>query len=669
MSQRAGARIAPAVLSALTAPRAVRAVTIPPSLAVGRQVHYYPRAGEPNGGNTAGLLATITKVIDYDLVEVNNGGVIVRAARGGADGVRFGHPGTFDRLDTRHRSRLRLHLSYAEAGADNLLADPSLVTRYGWDEYDYDLVINSPTLQQVVFDRTVDKFRQLALMFPGCFNVGMGVLPIAAAHPDPGDPSNGIISIWCNPAFWEPWAATLEQYLTIGGSRLDGWIHLQNEEAFSEQALAVNVLAAGKTRADIKAGMASYTGVIRAHAAPVIVRPISDEDWGLLELLEAGAPGSIYCAENDGFSGLHYRRSKAGVEQTLGSNLVVWGRVRAVAPPHTFPNIFLYESPVRMPGRRIRRDWQKFGDRRPIIELTNLNEQNGAINLPKLFTTEWWRHQSLRNPPATGLTRASANDVFQCWTICGAQSDGQTVDADDAPGVAHDGVAGLSGPSSMRPWRRQVSPFIDAVNNSIPFDPLGRGWMTAKDADGVLNRADCWRLDVGSSGGSFFLRLPPVFLPSVAPAPGVFYGICGAATTNANVWALDWNGTTGNLELTVRGSVTKQTFTFKTAPTPGSSIIIAVGYDLAASATGKWYAGESGWVTPAIAMNVGNPAILIGGTHDLDNRSTVVRGCPGMVLPHEGQMLYWLRALTDAEIACVTEVGKQWPFGGTFGGL
>lgn len=594
-------------------------------------------------------------VHNRDVITLSDLGTTVRlVARGGTSETRRGQAGTWDFLDTRHRPRLRLHLTYAGGFADNLLADPTLLTTYGWSGFDVDIIIQDAASQESLFDETVDKFNELGMP------CNLGMLPVAPVVVDPGDLTLGINSVWCNRFYWEPKAEQLSTYLELGGERLSLWLHCQMEAAPPpvSQAIKSNVEAAGKTFADVYEGMKPYTDVVRAARRRVIVRPFASEDWGLMQVMDAGEEGSIYCVENDGFSGKLYRESQDNWRGTIGLYREVWARARSFAPRHCEPNQFHYESGLRMYGSGIRADYLKESDRYPIYEITYLNERNGpSPNAPEIGKTAWFQCTTLQhNIIGLGATEyPSVNDADDVWTIPEEEVDGLTVSTAYMCGKDH----GLVTASSLDPWQRQVGPDIDAVHNSMTLDTLGRGWITAKD-ETHANQANCWRVspECLNGSGSFTLR----FIANLTALPGVgaTWGICGQAQSNAHGWnllAINGSGIVAN----TRAAVGQDTTVINASPTTGEQVFL-IEFDISGGGIGTWkFNGVSH--TSTLIKNSANASLLIGGTHDLLNRTTVVWGYAGLVLPYGSQVAFWRRPITANERTCLLDIGNILPVG------
>jgi hypothetical protein len=508
----------------------------------------------------------------------------------------------------------------------------------------------------------VSKFK--ALNIP----VGWGLLTVAGAHTASGDTTDGITSVWMNKSYWQGWADTFNLYWDTIRDKVDVWFHCQMEAAFISQALSINVTNAGYTKQQLKEAMSPYLDAIEAAGLTTIVRPFSStyDDWGLGLVLEAGARGSVWILENFGSNGRLMRRSLSQWNSGFGAVREDWNKARVWRSSTKAANPFHYESGMRMYGTRIRDNWQKESDRKPIYEITYLSEQNGTVNLPKIGTDSWFQCTSM-NPvnvllqmPGYFTALPSCNDARQTWLIPVTKDDGQNIYGTNSPGTAYGTVSS----SDFTSWQRSVNPTVDTTDNSKVDDPLDRGLVCS--VSGTIAR--CFRISPQILNGAgpftlkFTVQLPP------APASGTTYGICGQVQANASSWNIIY--TSGGLYLNVRDSVGEQRWSIDASPPTGTNYIVNVGYDPSGSATGKWYAQTSSF-TPNIVMNGGAAAILIGATHDILNRTTVVWGCPDLVLPRDTDVVFWTRCLTGSasvtgsEIKCIRAAENRMPIGMT----
>lgn len=678
MSRRAGGRVAPAEQAALVAPTIVKTPAIPPSLAVGNQVHYYPRLGELPA-STPGLLVTIAAVHSFDLIEVIHGGSRVRAVRGGRNGVLRGTRGTFDPLDHRHRRQFRIHLTpHAQDFAANLEADQALVTWWrDTAKVDIHLIVQSPDTQQALFVTTVDRYRALG------FSVNYGFIPVAAAHstPDDGVPvpdqseygapyinaagqqayAKGMTSVWTNPAFWTPWAEHLRTYEALAGGKCDVWLHCQMEPAFISHPFAEDLAAAGYTVADLEVGMKPYLDAITATAKWTIVRPLSSVvDLALPLVVAAGAPGSVWCHEGTNTGAKRRRTNERGYQEYLGITQATLATIARFMPADSRGVPLKLENTFRIGGAREFEDPFAEGGTYAIHEIVDLNEGVGRVQ--QIGKTAWRRYTTKTQSLAGGTKQPSMNDVLAHWTVA---NDGlATINAVRCVGTGR----GTANQTAIEPWLRRsngTSVTTDAIDNGRP---VGASGFTTPPLEANTIRG--WR--VGST--DTFVTADPanpsvawesvthvfdVTLPSVAPAPGVTWGIYCIAASNAHAMNIVWDGTTGQLLLNVRAAVGQDTVTYYASPVPGGTYRFVVAYDRNrdGSATGKWWTPHAGWVATSAVKNTTTVAPIIGGAHNLLNRAGELWGIPGLVMPYDSDHGFWNRAnWSAAEMACLNTV-------------
>ncbi len=656
------------------------AEVIPNYLAAGKYVHYYPREGEAIA--SSGVVVPIISVATADSIIVTHGGAATRAVRGGVNGQERKGPGTFEPLDFRHRRHFRLHLNpHAQDFVANLEADPALVTLWR-DTYkvDVDLIIQGRydeiPGQAALFAATVDRYRALG------FNVNFGFLPVAARHSDPTDgaavPNSspteygvqtgtnpdtyavGLTSTWLNRDFWTSWAGAFTTIWEANKTKLNGWYHNQMECAFISQAIADYFPFISKTQADLKYAMQPFLDVITNTGLKTIVRPFGvPQDWAFELIVAAGAPGSVWCHEGTNTASRRRRLDEDDWKNYIGLTAKTLATIRQRLPADSMGVPLKCEQVFRMGGAPDLEDPFTESDTYCIYEVFDLTEAAGrAAQIGK----EAWRQYTTRTAAIAGGTKQpSLNDVLGHWTVSNRSV--VTVDLSRCYGTGR----GTPNQTSISSWLRKsngTSVVTDTIDNSRPLHSEGlmtpaldgnawRGWIIG--GAGTFINADPANSSVAYDS---FLNYFTARLPSVAPAPGVTWGIWCIASGNAHAVNLVWDGTSGQLKLNVRASVGQETFTYYATPVPGATYRFVLAYDRNrdGSATGKWWTPAGGWVAPAIVKNSTTVAPVIGGAHDLLNRGGNLLGIPGMLIPFGTDVGFWKRPPTNLEMTCVNTV-------------
>jgi hypothetical protein len=651
----------------------------PTSIAVGKLVHYYPRSIEAGYPSPTGFVATITDISAWPVLSLHYGSTDV-LARLGTWGQ--GLPGTFDLLDYRHRRHLRIHNTpHAQDFLANLEADPALVVLWR-DTYkvDIDLIIQGRydeiPGQLTLFTATVARFVALG------FQVNFGALPIGPAISDPSDgplvaaatqgsPARygvpvpgggyavGMTSVWFNRTFWQNWANAIDLVWQANKHNIDHWYHSQKEAAFISACYEENCLAAGKTQAELKYAFQPYIDQIGLMELHAIVRPNSvPRDWAFELLVQAGKPGSAWCHEGMNRQSQRRRRNIVDWRKTEAEIDATLALIKQRMPTNSIGIPLKLEQIFRLTGAMDLEDPFTDAHTYGAHEIVDLVESGGRV--PQLGK-EAWRQLTTRTAAiAGGASQPSANDKL--WGVSIGDPFSVHIDPSRSLGTGR----GTPNQTGLTSWYRKsngTSVTTDAIDNIRPLHPEGlmtpplesnaiRGWLIGGVANTYVT-ADPANSSVAYASFTNYFEMR---LPSVAPAPGVTWGIWCIAAGNAHAANLIWDGTSGQLKLNVRSTGGQDTVTYFASPIPGATYRFVIAYDASQGATGKWWAPAAGWVATSTAKNSTTVSPVIGGAHDMLNRGGQLWGIPGALLPFDSQVEYWKRALTALELTCINTV-------------
>jgi len=379
-------------------------------------------------------------------------------------------------------------------------------------------------------------------------------------------------------------------------------------------------------------------------------------------LVEAGAPGSVWCFEGLN-SGPHHRRvNEANWRKIVGEKHETFAAIARYMPVDSQRVNLELESTFRMGCAQTLED--PFAEY-PLYAAHEVYEQIESNFQAPALGTEAWKQLTTRTAAVAGGTKQpQMNNLLACWTI--ADDNTATISASRCVGTGR----GTTNQCGIEPWLRRSNGStitVDAIDNPRPigFDGFEtpalvanaiQGWRVGSVTDGASVASDPATPSVAHDS---ITHVFTARLPTVAPSTGVMWGIWGIAAGNAHAVGLVWNGTTGALELNTRSAAGQDVTTYFASPVPGGTYRFVVAYDRDrdGSATGKWWTPQSGWVATSLAKNSTTVPIIIGGAHNMLNRGGEIWGIPGMVLPYDTDNMFWKRAnWTAPEMTCLNTV-------------